>query len=181
MTIDPQLCLDLWIRPVSAALANALDEPRLNTQAGIALLWRTAAVESAFRHRRQMVGRPPRPVGTARGYPQVEPATAADVARWCRQRGGRAKALADAMGWRVKDRATLAERCEDDQFLAFGLARLKYWMMPQAIPPAFDVAGQAGYWKQWYNTELGAGTVRHFLEAHARFLAPLERAMGWLS
>lgn len=181
MTIDPMLCLGLFIRPACAALAAALDEPRLHTTASHALLWRTAAAESGFRHRRQLFGSPPRPFGVARGYPQIEPATLADIARWLKAKGGRHEALRQAMGYKIPDRNFLAARCEHDQFLAFGACRLKYWMVPEALPIAGDVHGQARYWKRWYNTEAGAGTAKHFMAAHEQHLAGLERDMGWIN
>jgi len=42
-------------------------------------------------------------------------------------------------------------------------ARLKYRLVPSAIPSTLD--GRAAYWKKWYNSELGAGTVEHYISA----------------
>ena len=44
-------------------------------------------------------------------------------------------------------------------------ARLKYRLIPSPIPA--DVHGRAAYWKKWYNSELGAGTIDHYLHAAA--------------
>lgn len=41
-------------------------------------------------------------------------------------------------------------------------ARLFLLNIPSEIPG--DIAGQAMYWKRYYNTELGAGTVEKFIE-----------------
>ena len=38
--------------------------------------------------------------------------------------------------------------------------RLHYWRVPRSIPKTLDE--QAVYWKDWYNTAKGAGTVEHF-------------------
>jgi len=38
--------------------------------------------------------------------------------------------------------------------------RLHYWRVPRSIPKTLDE--QAAYWKNWYNTAKGAGTVEHF-------------------
>lgn len=48
---------------------------------------------------------------------------------------------------------------------ACGMARLRYRMVPQALPAAGDAAGWAAYWKQHYNTPLGAGKPAQFMEA----------------
>ncbi len=41
-------------------------------------------------------------------------------------------------------------------------ARLKLLNIPERIP--CDIAGQAAYWKRYYNTELGRGTVQKFID-----------------
>lgn len=48
-------------------------------------------------------------------------------------------------------------------------ARIKYYSCPGKIPSTIE--GQADYWKLWYNTPKGAGTVDGYLEAWHRFVA----------
>ena len=36
---------------------------------------------------------------------------------------------------------------------------------PEALPEAGDLEGQAAFWKQHYNTPLGAGTVGKYMSA----------------
>lgn len=43
-------------------------------------------------------------------------------------------------------------------------ARLFYLLRPGAIPT--DIIGRANYWKTYYNTKSGAGTITHYLEAN---------------
>ncbi|MDX1808313.1 MAG: hypothetical protein R3331_02110 [Sulfurospirillaceae bacterium] len=43
-------------------------------------------------------------------------------------------------------------------------ARLFYMLRPGAIPDT--IQGRAQYWKQYYNTFAGAGTVQHYLNAN---------------
>jgi len=38
--------------------------------------------------------------------------------------------------------------------------RLHYWRVPKKLPKTIDE--QALYWKRYYNTEKGAGTIKHF-------------------
>ena len=49
--------------------------------------------------------------------------------------------------------------------LIYGAAvyRLCYYRKPDALPEAGDIEGQAAFWKQHYNTLLGAGTVRKYV------------------
>ena len=50
--------------------------------------------------------------------------------------------------------------------LQVAFCRLKYRRDKHAIPPNSDIEAQAKYWKRVYNTELGKGTVKHFMEAN---------------
>jgi hypothetical protein len=43
-------------------------------------------------------------------------------------------------------------------YYAFGMCRVHYLRVPDALPSAADVRGMAAYWKQHYNTLLGSGT-----------------------
>lgn len=49
---------------------------------------------------------------------------------------------------------------------AVAICRLKYFMIPTKIPG--DLAGQAAYWKRYYNTPLGAGTEQKYIRAYHR-------------
>ena len=40
-----------------------------------------------------------------------------------------------------------------------------YCCQPEAQPVAGDIEGQAAFWKQHYNTPLGAGTVSKYMRA----------------
>lgn len=47
---------------------------------------------------------------------------------------------------------------------AFGMARVHYLRVPAPLPAADDVVGLARYWKRYYNTLKGKGTVDEFVE-----------------
>lgn len=49
--------------------------------------------------------------------------------------------------------------------LQVAFCRLKYRRDKHSIPSFKDVENQAKYWKRVYNTELGKGTVEHFMKA----------------
>ena len=38
--------------------------------------------------------------------------------------------------------------------------------VPKKLPKASDLEGQAKYWKTFYNTIKGKGTIEHFMEAN---------------
>tara|TARA_Y100000593_G_C4308376_1_gene336997 strand:- start:1825 stop:2259 length:435 start_codon:yes stop_codon:yes gene_type:complete len=48
--------------------------------------------------------------------------------------------------------------------LQVAFCRLCYRRVPEPIPP--KLKGMADYWKKYYNTPGGKGTVKHFLEAN---------------
>jgi hypothetical protein len=47
-------------------------------------------------------------------------------------------------------------------FLSILFARLKYKLIPEEIPTTLE--GRAKYWKRYYNTNAGAGTILHYLK-----------------
>ena len=47
------------------------------------------------------------------------------------------------------------------------LCRLHYRRVPSALPKITDLEGQAKYWKKYYNSHLGKGTIKHFMEANS--------------
>lgn len=56
----------------------------------------------------------------------------------------------------------------NDPVQSFVLCRLKYKLRPEEIPA--DFVSRAVYWKRFYNTEAGKGTVDHYLESAERIL-----------
>ena len=50
--------------------------------------------------------------------------------------------------------------------LQAAFARLQYRRFKDPLPGVGDLEAQAKYWKKFYNTELGRGTIEHFLKAN---------------
>jgi len=48
------------------------------------------------------------------------------------------------------------------------MARINYWTKPGALPDYRDVEGMAGYWKKYWNTFRGKGTVEGAIEKYLR-------------
>lgn len=53
--------------------------------------------------------------------------------------------------------------------LGCAIARIKYWMSPAPLPESYDLHGMAYYWKRFYNTAAGAGTVDEFVENYEHY------------
>lgn len=54
------------------------------------------------------------------------------------------------------------EHLRYNPYLSLIFTRLFYRLIPEAIPETIE--GRAKYWKKYYNTVLGKGTVEHYLE-----------------
>ncbi|MEE3046670.1 MAG: hypothetical protein VX620_15580 [Pseudomonadota bacterium] len=152
--IDPkQLRLDI-IRPVLQATG-------MWSQAAENLLMGTAAQESdGGRYVRQLAN------GPARGIFQMEPATLDDI-------------YANYLEYRPDLRgavdAYLTPALGRDENLVCNLAyatlmcRVHYRRVPDALPKADDLRGMATYWKRFYNTVQGKGTVEEFVANYMRY------------
>jgi len=131
------------------------------------LLMLTCAVESDMgQNIKQLNG------GPAVGLFQMEPATHNDTMdRWLNlKRNESLKGLInyyldwncgalisyDTMRWNMK--------------YAIIVARLKYKMIKEPIPKKEDVVGLAKYWKKYWNTELGDGTVEKAIEKYNKYV-----------
>ena len=122
----------------------------------LALVMRTGMAESWYRTLRQMGN------GPAIGFFQVELETAQDT-------------LDNYVAYRqkLKDKLVGLGLGNDLEFsllsniaLQVAFCRLKYRRDKHPIPSWDDIEGQAKYWKRVYNTELGAGTIEHFIKAN---------------
>lgn len=131
---------------------------RLNAYSddALVLVMRTGAAESGYRALRGKGDKNP-----AVGFWQVEPATAIDV--WD-----------NFVLYRPFYRQVLYSLGYDDSNPEFSIlsnialqvafCRLQYLRDPEQIPDWTDINKQAQYWKRIYNTELGRGTVKHFIQ-----------------
>ena len=152
---------DLVIRPTLDELAKA--EPRINSEAAVALLLSTALCESELTFLRQRVDGG---FGRAVSLYQIEPATHEDVKRYLNERR---RDLAK----RVFGLSTIID--PDDFEIATNLlystaiARVKYWMIPAKLPGADDIEGMADYWGRYYQTTSDPKKIKRFIELHQRY------------
>ena len=126
------------------------------------LVMGTAAQESGLRHTRQLGG------GPALGYFQMEPATHDDC--WANFINSRPSLRAKLLAIRSGTGAPRASEMETDHLYAAAMARVRYMRVPESIPS--DGRGLARYWKTYYNTVLGAGTMAEFVASWNKLLTP---------
>ena len=100
--------------------------------------------------------------GPALGLWQMEPATFDDIhANFLKYRTPLDDAVSEIAGaWPADARALCG-----NLYLAAAMCRIHYYRVPAALPSPGDRAGQADYWKRYYNTHLGAGEVSDYIEA----------------
>ena len=138
-------------RQLRGLVEKVLTQYSLHSPAAVELILGTIAVESAGgRYIRQIKG-------PALGIVQMEPATY----RWLVQK------------YRLRFPMLLDRPADDlewDLRLCILMCRLRYFAVPTFLPKAADTAGLAAYWKKWYNTPLGAGTVEKFEDAYWEFV-----------
>ena len=129
------------------------------------LVYLTGLVESGYKYIYQLGS------GIARSFYQVEAFTAKDsLDNYLSYRKDKLGDFAVALQRSPEELLDMSEKDLQELLwhdMAAGIAfcRIKYRRVPEAIPG--DLEGMARYWKKYYNTEHGAGTVKHFLDMAA--------------
>lgn len=134
-------------------LAALPSQPSINRPEAVELLMGTCAQESHLgKYRRQLGG------GPALGIFQMEPATFRDIVdNYLAYHEDLRNKIMEISGVTALQPEDLVE----NDRLAVCMARAHYSRVREAIPASLD--GWARYWKQYYNTPLGAGTVEEFV------------------
>lgn len=139
-------------------LQPALTVIGIHSPAAEELVLGTALQESRLQYIKQLGN------GPALGFFQMEPATHEDI--WKNY-----LAYHDDMAEKAKSLAapTTAAHPSPNEMIgnlwyAAAMCRIHYRRVPDALPAAGDVPGMAAYWKEFYNTYLGAGTEEEYEE-----------------
>ena len=135
-----------------------LHELDMHSDDAVELIYRTGMAETKYKHLIQMGG------GPAVGFFQCEPATMRDIIENYASYRPDIMTKLYALGYDEKDAEM---RMMGSIPLQVAFCRLKYRRDKHAIPAAEDMAAQGKYWKRVYNSELGKGTLEHFLESNA--------------
>lgn len=133
----------------------------LNSPAAIELMMGTWAVESDGGRWLKQFGN-----GPARSAWMIEKPTFCDIIKRCNF------IHEEVIGMTAKYSSTLSDSdfllIETNHKLACQIARLKYFLCPEIIPETLE--GQAQYWKTWYNTYKGAGTIDKYLSKYNAYV-----------
>jgi|TARA_R100000482_G_C5079985_1_gene125567 hypothetical protein len=127
----------------------------------------TGMVESGYKYIYQISG-------PARSYWQIEPDTCvSQIENYISYRKKLVKKCAeisklDESIWTNTDKDLWDWILSTNLAAAIIHCRLKYWRVPKSLPQ--DTLGQAQYWKDYYNTAEGAGTVDKWLEVVEKHL-----------
>jgi hypothetical protein len=144
-------------------LVPVLEKLEMNSPETVALMVGTGLQESGFKYLMQLGG------GPAVGFYQMEMNTAEDIVyRYTQNKKHEfrvkiMKAVPMGMPLWLMTPEELKWELTVNLALQVLLTRLKYYMVPDPIPPSRDLRGHAEYWKQHYNTPLGAGTVEQYI------------------
>lgn len=149
--LDPKQLRDLVVVPVIKQLDLPSDAPTKG-EAAVELLMGTAMQESKLQYIAQFAG-------PALGICQMEPATFDWLASWLNPRP---ELLAKVMAYSIGSNPR-ATQLAGNLYLSFAMARIRYYVVPEALPAKGDAMAQARYYKQYYNTPAGAATVEQYL------------------
>lgn len=131
------------------------------------LLMGTAAQESRLgTYLRQLGG------GPALGIYQMEPRTHDDIwINYLAHRPELKRKVSRYLSWSHigGSESFFSEELEWNMAYATAMARVHYLRIPERLPADGDIDGLARYWKQHYNTPLGAGTEYEFVHNYWQF------------
>jgi len=145
-----------------ALIAETLKEINMYSPAAVNLLMGTASQESHFgTYLRQIEG-------PALGIFQMEPATHDDI--WKNYIGYRQKISETILKLSHRRILPSARDMVFNLKYAIAMARVHYRRAPEKLPEADDISGLGIYWKKYYNTDEGKGTVVHFVKNYHKFI-----------
>ncbi|WP_438967004.1 hypothetical protein [Flavobacterium sp.] len=131
-----------------------------NTESAINLLLGTCAVESDMGTYLRQKGD-----GPALGIYQMEKNTHDDIwGNWIEFR------------WQIFGRLKFYgfikeyERLGTDLMYSTIMARIHYYRIKESLPKKDDIEGMARYWKKYYNTKQGKGSVEDFLYKYNKYV-----------
>ena len=103
--------------------------------------------------------------GPAEGIFQMEPATEQDIRDNYLQYRPELRQLVESL----MDNSVMGQLVANNNY-ATAMARIHYVRVPDSLPQENDIPAMANYWKAYYNTPLGSGTVGKFIQDYERFV-----------
>ncbi len=139
--------------------------PKINGVEAEELLLGTGIAESLLIYRRQKGG-------NALGLLQMEPATHSDIwVRYLRKHQRLGLRILEIVnnGRDFKYHIPSAELLANNDRYSVLMARVYYLRIPAPLPKSGDTQAQAQYWKTYYNTREGKGTVEKYVRKWGSF------------
>jgi len=157
MGINPTQFFDDVITPTLDCMGRIIDK-RMSSDESKCIMLGTACAESQLTFLRQFNS------GPAIGFYQMEPATYADHIKYCERKGEefKSKVIYCIYQEERKDFPHGSQLIYNLR-LQTVFARLHYWRVTEPIPEATPL--QAAYWKKFYNSVHGRGTVQHYINS----------------
>jgi len=149
--IDPNHLRKHVIRPALECLSPQIQYSPVAEN----LLMGTASQESNLIYLKQLGG------GPAVGLFQMEPATYEDI--WEHYLNRKANLAAKLLSMCPDQKVPDASYMAGNLFFAAAMCRVHYYRKPDPLPKN-DPFSLGQYWKKFYNTVHGAGTVDEFIE-----------------
>lgn len=162
----PGLDVEQFRQYVVRPTLRFLDPEIPYSEAAELLMVGTAMQESRLRFLDQLTPGP----GPAYGLFQMEARTHADHVRWLERAENATLAakiemlLGDEPDRLLQLRTNLAYAC--------AMSRVHYWRVREGLPEAADARGLGHYWKRFYNTIHGRGTVEQWLASFRLIQSP---------
>ncbi len=152
---------------IKSVIEDVLHRLGYHSDSAVELVYLTGLIESNYDYLKQLGN------GPAKSFFQIEPATCYDIIEnYVSYRKSLARSIAETAMinplWIDYSKEELGYLLETNIAFAICMCRVHYRRVPKALPRLGDKLGYANYWKVYYNTELGKGTVEKFLDAESR-------------
>ena len=161
--MNPQDVKDYVVVPVLEAIKDFIPF----TLSAQNLVLGTAAQESGFYYLDQTTPGP----GPAYGIYQMEQRTYDGHVAWLKQKPEFWDLVQE---FRIKGLKGSHLELQGNLYYATIMTRVHYYRVNVALPGSSDVSGMAWYWKKFYNTHLGKGTVTEFETNYNRLVKDLK-------
>lgn len=152
--MNPDQLLNLIITPTLKHLG-------LYSDAAAELVLGTAIQESHLKYLKQLGG------GPALGIYQMEPDTHDDI--WLTYLHYRPYLADKVKELELPQFVSGADEMVGNLYYATAMCRIHYRRRKEPLPVAGDLSGQAAYWKRFYNTSLGKGTMTDYIHNWGRY------------
>lgn len=140
-----------------------------HTQAAENLVYGTGLVESQYKYLDQITPGP----GPAYGFWQMEKLTHDDLWQtFLPYQPSNLSAALKQMAGEYSEHFPSVETLHWNLLYAAAMCRIRYMRVREALPAANDAQGMAAYWKRYYNTPKGAGSVEHALPFFQQAITP---------